>query len=194
MNPKNTPDTGPPAPGGETTPNPWLSPRRLRFWAVLAVLTYTLGGFFLAPVLVEKLAVDGVRDSMGRDLVLGKVRINPYVLSADIENLELQDTDGEAQFSLGHFHANFQLSSLFRWALTFREIRFDEPHLLYERFAPEDDRITRLLADIERLEHLGCDLAQGYWFARPMSAEDVEGALVDPPAWWIPGGEESATS
>ncbi|MEJ2385552.1 MAG: DUF748 domain-containing protein, partial [Xanthomonadales bacterium] len=148
MNPENAPA---PKPENRST-NAWLSPRRFRFWAIVAVLSYTLGGFFLAPVLVEKLAVDGVRDSMDRELVIGKVRINPFVLSADIENLELRDTDGEALFALGHFRANFQLSSLFRWAWTFREIRFDEPHLLFERFSSGDDRVTRLLADIERLD------------------------------------------
>jgi len=152
MKQNNEPDDTSPANPENRTVNPWFSPRRFRFWAVIAMLVYTLGGFFLAPVLVSKLAIDGVRDSMDRELVLGEVRINPFVLSADVENIELRDTDGEPLFALGHFRANFQLSSLFRWAWTFREIRLDAPHVLYERFAPGDDRFTRLLTDMERLD------------------------------------------
>jgi hypothetical protein len=152
MNQKIEPDDNTPKNPQNRTTNPWFSPRRFRFWAVIAVLFYTLGGFFLAPLLVSKLAIDGVRDSMDRELAIEKVRINPFVLSADLENIELRDTDGEPLFALRHFRANFQLSSLFRWAWTFREIRLDAPYVLYERFAPGDDRFTRLLADMERLD------------------------------------------
>jgi len=152
MNPNKAPDDATSRQPENTARSAWLNPRRFRFWALIAVVLYTLAGFFLAPLLVSKLAIDGVRDATGRELVIGKVRINPYVLSADVENLELRDPDGETLFALSHFRANFQLSSLFRWAWTFREIRLDAPHLRYERFAPGDDRFTRLLADIERLD------------------------------------------
>jgi len=152
MNPQTHSNDSVAPPDTSRLKNAWLSPRRFRFWAVVALVVYTLGGFFLAPVLVSKLAVDGVRDSMGRELVLGDVRINPFVLSAEVDDLELRDTDGVALFALGHFRANFQLSSLFRWAWTFREIRLDAPYVLYERFAPGDDRFTRLAADMARLD------------------------------------------
>ena len=38
----------------------WLSPRRKRFWAILIVLVYTLGGFFLVPALVKHQLVAAV--------------------------------------------------------------------------------------------------------------------------------------
>ena len=131
--------------------SPWLDPRRVRFWLVVAFLAYTLSGFFLAPLLVEKLAVDYARDGMGRDLTLQRVRINPFVLSAEIEGLDLRDPDGETLFALDGLRVDFQASSLFRWAWTFREIRVDGPYVLYERFEPGDDRLSRLFADMDRL-------------------------------------------
>jgi len=144
---ENTPPTNQAARGR----SPWLDPRRTRFWLIAAFLAYTLSGFFLAPLLVEKLAVDYARDGMGRDLALQRVRINPFALSAEIEGLDLRDPDGETLFALDGLRIDFQSSSLFRWAWTFREIRFEGPYVLYERFEPGDDRLSRLLADMERL-------------------------------------------
>jgi hypothetical protein len=152
MTPASTTEHSSPTPTGKPQRSPWLDPRRFRFWAVVSVVLYTLGGFFLAPWVVGKLAVDGVRDTMDRELELGEVRVNPYVLSLDIDGIALRDADGETLLGLDHFRANFQLSSLFRWAWTFREIRFDGPYVLYERFAPGDDRFTRLAADMARLD------------------------------------------
>ncbi|MCD4749280.1 MAG: EAL domain-containing protein [Thermoanaerobaculales bacterium] len=42
------------------------------------------------------------------------------------------------------------------------------------------------------LRRLGCRLAQGHWFARPMSPEDVEAMILEPPPWWAPGRERTA--
>ena len=64
MKQKTEPDDTTPTNLENRTVNPWLSPRPFRFWAIIAMLANTLGGIFLAPVLVTKLAIDGVRDSM----------------------------------------------------------------------------------------------------------------------------------
>jgi len=131
----------------------WLDPRRLRFWAVVLVTVYTLAGFFGVPALVRSLIVDGVRESMGRDVSIEGVRFNPYALRLEIEGLQLHDTDGELLAAFDRFVVNLQASSLFRWAWTFREVRLEGPFALLERFAPGDSRLTRLLADMaERAE------------------------------------------
>ena len=38
--------------GAKSQRSPWLDFRRKRFWAVVAVIVYTLAGFFLVPALV----------------------------------------------------------------------------------------------------------------------------------------------
>jgi hypothetical protein len=127
----------------------WLNPRHTRFWLIALLLLYTLGGFFAVPALVKRLAVAAILDGAGREATIERVRFNPYVLSMEVEGFAVRDTDGARLAGFERLFANFQLSSLFRWAWTFREISVDGPYHLIERFAPGDSRLTRLLADIE---------------------------------------------
>jgi hypothetical protein len=120
-----------------------------RYWVIVVVVLYTVGGFFGVPALVERMTVSAIRDSAGREATLERVRFNPYVLSLQIEGFAVQDTDGAALAGFDRLFVNFQLSSLFRWAWTFREISVDGPYHLVERFAPGDSRLTRLLADLQ---------------------------------------------
>ena len=65
-----------------------LEKRRKLLLSTFAVVgMYALLGFFLAPWLINKTAVDGVRDSLGAELALGKIAVNPFTLSLRIEQL-----------------------------------------------------------------------------------------------------------
>ncbi len=125
----------------------WINWRRKRFWALVAVITYTLVGFFGVPWLVERVVVNTLAET-GRTASINKVRANPYVISLEIEGLRIQDTDDLEILSLDRLFANFQLSSLFHWAATFREIELRSPHLTEERFGRLDTRFSRLLKDL----------------------------------------------
>ena len=132
--------------------NDWLNPRRKRFWALVALLVYTLVGFFLLPVLVENSLTGFVRDDLQREATVDKVEVNPYALSLRVQGFEMRDRDETVVLRFDGFFANFQLSSLFRRAWTFREIRLDRPWFLYERFASGDSRLDRLLDDLAEPE------------------------------------------
>ncbi|MEE8340036.1 MAG: DUF748 domain-containing protein [Xanthomonadales bacterium] len=125
----------------------WLNPRRKRFWAVVAVLLYTLLGFFVVPLVVKNSILNLIQDDFARSAKIKKVEFNPYVLSLRMQGFELDDSDGVSLAAFDEFYVNFQLSSLFRWAWTFREIRLVNPYFFFERFAPGDSRLSRLLAD-----------------------------------------------
>ena len=127
----------------------WLNPRRKRFWALVLLLLYTLGGFFGLPMLVKSQIIATAREDLGREVTIERVRINPYALSLEIGGFSLNDPDGVTVTSFDRFFVNLQLSSLFRWAWTLREVSLDGPDLLLERFAPGDSRLNRLLAEQE---------------------------------------------
>ena len=98
-----------------------------------AVTIYALLGFVLAPWLVKNAAVDAVDKNLNAELRIERVAINPFVLSLQIDGLELDAANGESIARIQQIFANFQLSSLFRWAWSFAEIRFDAPELFLSR-------------------------------------------------------------
>ena len=101
---------------------------------VAAIITvYTLLGFFLAPWLIDRAATNAVRDNLGVELTLQEVSLNPFVLSLEIDGLELDEPSGEPFLTVERIFINFQLSSLFRWAVTFREFHIESPNMRLAR-------------------------------------------------------------
>ena len=135
--------------GAQSQRSPWLDFRRKRFWAIVAIIVYTLAGFFLVPALVAHYGEKQIEEATGRDATIADVRFNPYLLKLEVDGFGFADEDGETLASFDHLVVDFQLSSLFRWALTFKTFQVDGPYLLYERFDATDSRLSRLLADVE---------------------------------------------
>jgi hypothetical protein len=104
-----------------------------RLWVLLTVLLYTLAGFFLAPLLIEKKIVEFGREGMGVDVQIEKVRVNPYLLSVSLEGFSSSDPEMGPLLSFDQFLVDFQTSSLFRWAWTFRMVHFDNFHFRPKR-------------------------------------------------------------
>lgn len=115
--------------------------------AVLAV--YAVLGFFLAPWIVKKNAIEYVQEQYGAELRIEHVAVNPFVLSLRVDGLQMDDPTGDAFARLDQFYANFQLSSLFRWAPTFAEVRFDAPELFIARDSAGEFNLAFLLAGDE---------------------------------------------
>lgn len=119
--------------------------RRMLLITAAVIAVYTLLGFAFAPWLIKKNAIESVRDLYGAELHIRKVAVNPFVLSMRVDGIEMDDPNGEPLASLDQFFINFQLSSLFRWALTFAEIRFDAPELIVNRYSVGDTNLNFLL-------------------------------------------------
>ncbi len=96
-------------------------------------MLYGLLGFFLAPYLLQKNMVEIMQQEFGAELRIDKIEINPFVLSLRINGLELDNPNDEPTVRIEEVFTNFQLSSLFRLALTFDEIRFTAPELYITR-------------------------------------------------------------
>lgn len=109
------------------------------------VAVYAALGFLLAPYLIKKNAIESVRETYDATLRIDKVAVNPFVLSVRADGIAMDDPDGNAFARLDQFYINFQLSSLFRWAATFAEIRFDAPEVMLARRAVGDSNFAFLL-------------------------------------------------
>ena len=100
-----------------------------------AVLVYGLLGFFLAPYLLEKNLVETLQRDYDAELRVDRIEINPFALSLRVEGLSLDNPDGKPTLRVAEAYANFQLSSIFRRALTFDQIRISSAELFAARDA-----------------------------------------------------------
>lgn len=106
-----------------------LSPRwrKRLIWATAVFLVYTFVGFLVLPAILKWQLVKQLPPLTKRQVAVQQVRMNPWTWSLTIRGLALTEPTGEPFASWDEFHVNFQASSLFRWAWTFKEIRLVQP-------------------------------------------------------------------
>ena len=129
----------------------WLGSRKLVSWstaAVAAIVIYGLVGFFLVPVVAKKIIVDFARERTGREVTVEEVRCNPFTLSLTVRGFSIPDRPGTTLISFDELYANAQLSSLFRWALTLKELRVERPFFALRRFEDGAINLLELKQDI----------------------------------------------
>ncbi len=100
--------------------------RRLR-WVAILLIVYTVTGFFIAPAIIKSQLIKRLPALTKRQAAVQQVKLNPYALSLTIRGLSLTETNGQPFVGFDEFYVNFELSSLFRWAWTFSEIRLSHP-------------------------------------------------------------------
>ena len=93
------------------------------------LILYTLGGFFLAPYLVRHYGPEIAQDRLQRNAHIGKVRVNPFLFTLEAGDVELAEPDGTPIGAFKRLLIDFELSSLMRWAWTFRQIALDNPQI-----------------------------------------------------------------
>ncbi len=109
------------------TPSPKKKIRPRHRQIIFALLIYSVIGFFILPAIIKWQLVKRLPGLTHRQAIVQKVRLNPFVLSLTIRGLSLTETNGEPFAGFDEFYGNFQLSSLFRRAWTFREIKLIHP-------------------------------------------------------------------
>ncbi len=106
--------------------------KRFRWWLLVTsviVLAYGVFGFFVAPGIVRDKLVENLSAYTGSKVTVGRVSVNPFMLSVTLRNFLLPDRQGERLFSFDTLYVNFQLSSVVRGALTFGDLRLVAPYL-----------------------------------------------------------------
>ena len=89
---------------------------------------YAALGFYAAPRLLRSQAIEHVRETYGRDLTLGEVRIHPFKLQAELRDLSLPDGDGKSMIAFRRMFVDFEaLASLWHRSFVFREVTLDAP-------------------------------------------------------------------
>jgi outer membrane protein OmpA-like peptidoglycan-associated protein len=113
-------------------------------------LLYVIIGFWVvAPLLKPKLEAQ-LSGLLGRKVNIAEIKLNPLVLSATISDLTVHEIDGQPFAGFEALYANAQVSSIFKWAFTVREIRVQGPFgvlkLLPDNKLNIDDILAKLSA------------------------------------------------
>ncbi|MCK5509359.1 MAG: DUF748 domain-containing protein [Desulfobacterales bacterium] len=94
--------------------------------AILIAL-YAVFGFLIAPYIFKSNLISGIAGHLGRNATVDEIKVNPFVLSVTVRGFEMSEPDGERFAGFEELYVNFQLSSIFRRAYTFDEIRLIVP-------------------------------------------------------------------
>ncbi|MDR7133360.1 hypothetical protein J2X06_000544 [Lysobacter niastensis] len=113
--------------------------RLLRNWLilipvllVLAVGLYAAAGFWLVPRLIRSQATDYVSTELHKSLSLGDIRFNPFTFELDMRDIAIADqarrSGRRPVVALRRLYLDFQASSLWRRAYTFRQVELEAPY------------------------------------------------------------------
>lgn len=94
-----------------------------------SILVFTLIGFFIIPVFIKSMLVKKLSSNIQRDVLVHRVRFNPYLLSLIVDNLVIKDKDGEIFASLDELSVNLQFSSVFQKALIIKGFHIRQPYI-----------------------------------------------------------------
>lgn len=93
------------------------------------IVVYTLTGFVLLPLLIGRFGPQMLAERLNSPVSLGQVRINPYNLKVELRDFRIDEPSGAPMIGFERLLVNLQISSLLRWALTFKELTLDAPAL-----------------------------------------------------------------
>ncbi len=116
--------------------------------AVCSILIYTLAGFFLLPYILKRQLKNYVAEDLNRTLQIEEIRLNPYVMTLEISDLALKESDGKGILAFNRFFVDFELKSLFRWAWTFSDISLDGMVLQVDVAPDKSVNLDRLVQDL----------------------------------------------
>ena len=91
-----------------------------------ALCLYGLIGFFIAPRVVVWYAPKFLKDQLQCQLDIGKVRINPFLLTFEVSNVSFS-TQKEPIGAFKRLYIDFEITRMGSGAATFQELRLEKP-------------------------------------------------------------------
>ena len=95
--------------------------------AATLILLYAVLGFLAAPPILKSILISNITEQVGRNVSVNKIKVNPFAFSLTLQGFEMSEPDGGRFVAFDEFYVNFQLSSIYRRAFTFAEVRLVGP-------------------------------------------------------------------
>lgn len=120
--------------------------------STLSLGLYALLGFVVIPQVIQKQLVEQLSPITQRGVAVGEVSFNPFLLILSVKDFSVESKDPDQAIRLlewQELYVDFELSSIFHLAWTFKEIRWQQPKVYLELQADGkfsfDDIAERLL-------------------------------------------------
>jgi len=127
--------------------------------AAAVILLYALFGFLILPMIVKSVLLSNIKENLKRNAELAQLRVNPFALSLTARGFEMYDLGGEPFVGFDELYVNFQLSSIFRRAYTFDEIRLTAPDASIKILADGNLNFSDLMASEDKPESVPAEEA-----------------------------------
>ncbi|MES1192245.1 MAG: DUF748 domain-containing protein [Steroidobacter sp.] len=93
------------------------------------IIIYALLGFLWLPGLIRDSAIHYVDSSLHRQLQLGKVSFNPFTFTLHVQDIRFSEASRQPIAGIHDLVVNAELSSLWRRAYVFKQVRIDSPSI-----------------------------------------------------------------
>ncbi len=99
-------------------------------WPLIALVLFSFGGFLVAPPVAKYFLTKNLSETLGRDVFIEDIDLNPYALSAKAYKFLIKDKDkASTLLSFDELSVNLQISSILKKGLVIKEITLDRPSL-----------------------------------------------------------------
>ncbi len=112
-----------------------LKPRR-KLWKKIGIgvavffVLLILFGFFAAPPIIKSILVNKVSELLGRQVSVGAIRVNPFLLTVEIEDFLIKEKNSSSRFvAFDKLRVDAEIESVYRRAPVLREISLTNPYV-----------------------------------------------------------------
>ena len=110
-----------------STPNQsFLNFRSKYFWLLSLFIIYSIFGVFFVPKIVESQLQENLKTLANWDTQVERIAFNPYVLSLELEGVQLNESGAKQVISFDRLFINFSLLQTLGGAISFDEISLDQ--------------------------------------------------------------------
>lgn len=131
--PSNSGSSKPAASKPSASPNAARWSRKKRFlllYAPIALILYTLFGFFVVPLIIRKVIIPQLGKRLNGTITLERAYTNPFSFFLELDKLEIKDATGAKALAFDKFSANFQsLDTIFSRGWHFDEVKVFAPFI-----------------------------------------------------------------
>ena len=115
-------------------------------------LLYVIAGFWVVPPLLKPRLEKELSSQIGRKVTIEQFKLNPLTLSATTTNLTVYEIDDKPFAGFKELLVDAELSSIVRWAITFKEIRVLAPFGVLKLLPDQTLNISDILTKFSQPE------------------------------------------